>query len=119
MQKRELKVMIESIPIFSGEDSDDSVPWYEVEAALDNIPQITSFNQSDAISKFMSRLKGQAREAIGELDIGVDSTLKSVTNKLKLIYGHPIKVLRQIRRKHFSIGDLNHCSANQRFQQVM
>lgn len=119
VQKRELKVMIESIPIFSGEDSDDSVPWYEVEAALDNIPQITSFNQSDAISKFMSRLQGQAREAIGELDIGVDSTLKSVTNKLKLIYGHPIKVLRQIRRKHFSIGDLNHCSANQRFQQVM
>ena len=42
-----------------------------------------------------------------------------MTDKLKLIYGNPVKVLRQIRRKHLSIGDLNHSSASKRFQQVM
>ena len=71
--------------------------FMEPPAALNNIPQIKSFNQLDAIAKFLTRLQGQAKEAIGELDIGADSTLKSVTDKLRLIYGHPIKVLRQIR----------------------
>ena len=108
--------MIETIPVFTGEEDDGSHPWSDVEAALDNIPEIGSFNQADAIAKFLTRLGGQARQSISELDVGNGATLKSVTDKLKLIYGHPVKVLRQIRRKHFSIGDFNHSSATKRFQ---
>ena len=119
IQKRDLKVMIESIPFFTGGEDDDSKPWADVEAALDNIPEIASCNQADAISKFLTRLGGQARQSISELDIGKGASLKTVTDKLKLIYGNPVKVLRQIRRKHLTIGDLNHSSAAKRFQQVM
>ena len=119
IQKRDLKVMIESIPFFTGGEDDESKPWADVEAALDNIPEIVSCNQADAISKFLTRLGGQARQSISELDIGKGASLKSVTDKLKLIYGNPVKVLRQIRRQHLTIGDLNHPSAAKRFQQVM
>ena len=119
VQKRDLKVMVESIPFFTGAEDDDSNPWADVEAALENIPEIASCNQADAIAKFLTRLGGQARQSISELDTAKGASLRTVTDKLKLIYGNPVKVLRQIRRKHLSIGDLNHPSASKRFQQVM
>ena len=63
IQKRELKVMIETIPIFTCEDDDGSHPWSDIEAALANIPEIRSFNQSDAIAKFLTRLDGLERKS--------------------------------------------------------
>ena len=62
VQKRELKVIIETIPIFTGEDDDGSHPWSDIEAALDNIPE-RFFNQSDAIAKFLTRLDGLERKS--------------------------------------------------------
>ena len=37
--KRDLKTMIESIPMFTGETDDDSHPWSDIEAALENIKE--------------------------------------------------------------------------------
>merc|ERR1712055_855063 len=102
--------MIESIPPFSGKD--DKAPWYEVEAALNKIPQIKSCDQADTISKFLLRLSGQARQAISELDLKESATPQSVTNKLKLIFGNPVKTLRQIRINLLKLGHLNHASSN-------
>ena len=111
--------MIESIPTFTGETNDGSAPWSEVEAALEKIPEVKSFNQADAIARFLSRLSGPAKACITDLDLGKDATLQTVTSKLKLIYGHPVKTLRQIRRKHFEIGSLNTPVLSKKFDQVM
>ena len=38
--KREMRTVIDSIPIFSGDSSDNSTPWSDVQAALNKIPEI-------------------------------------------------------------------------------
>ena len=114
--KRELKTMIGSIPKFSGES--DEAPWYEVEAALNKIPQVKSCNQADAISMFLLRLSGPARQSISELDLKESATLQTVTSKLKLIFGNPVKTLRQIRTNHIKTGHINHASSAKRFESL-
>ena len=115
--KRELKTMINSIPEFSGES--DKAPWYQVEAALNKIPQVKSCNQADAISMFLQRLSGPARQSISDLDLKETATLQSVTRKLRTIFGNPVKTLRQIRANHIKTGHIDHASSAKRFQVVM
>ena len=53
------------------------------------------------------------------MDLKESTTLQTVTSKLKLIFGNPVKTLRQIRTNHIKTGHINHASSAKRFEVVM
>ena len=59
--KRSLKVLVDSLPNFSGEEATDMVTWVEFQASMLRIKEIQTFNLSDAIAQFLSKVHNPAR----------------------------------------------------------
>ena len=104
VKSRNIDLMWNSIPTFSGIETETSVSWLFFITAISKVPEIFQLNKADCLLKLLSKILMPARAAIQDSQLTNNSTPKDILEKLKLIYGTPTKVVMQVINQHLQEG---------------
>ena len=100
---RSLSAIIETIPIFSGDDSPEAVSWLDFHIAVQPL-ELHNFNKKDSVIQFLTKIQNPARRMITTQD--KETSVPEIFQKLKAIFGTPNKVCAKVISEHFRIGSI-------------
>ena len=101
--QRQLSVVMETVPKFSGEDNPGSVSWLDFQIAVQPL-QLHNFNTKDSVLQFLNKIMPPAIRVITTKD--KETTVQDIFKKLKAIHGTPIKVCAWIIKQHLGFGSI-------------